>query len=51
MKIAIIAPSPVPFGIGGIENLVSRICNEINQNTIHCAEIIKLPCKEFEFWD
>ena len=30
MKIAVVAPSPVPFVIGGIENLVWSMCDYIN---------------------
>ncbi len=51
MKIAIIAPSPVPFGIGGAENLWWGLLNEINQNSPHQAELIKLPSPEAGFWD
>jgi glycosyltransferase involved in cell wall biosynthesis len=51
MKIAIIAPSPVPFGIGGAENLWWGLLNEINQYTLHQAEVIKLPSPENSFWE
>ena len=51
MKIAIIAPSPVPFTIGGAENLMWGLCENINQLTNHQAELIKLPSKEHSFWD
>lgn len=51
MKIAIVAPSPVPFTIGGIENLVWGMCSWMNQNTKHQVEIIKLPSREHEFWN
>ena len=50
MKIAIVGPSPVPFTIGGAENLLWGLCDTINQKTPHQAELIKLPSKEFEFW-
>ncbi|MFN2437070.1 MAG: glycosyltransferase family 4 protein, partial [Desulfotignum sp.] len=49
MKIAIIAPSPVPFCIGGAENLYWGLLNEINQHTPHQAELIKLPNPETDF--
>lgn len=49
MKIAIVAPSPVPFVIGGAENLWWGLLNEINQNTPHQAELIKLPSPERNF--
>ena len=51
MKIAIVSPSPVPFTIGGAENLAWGLCEAINKYTGHQAELIKLPSKEFEFWD
>ena len=51
MKIAIVGPSPVPFVIGGIENMLRGLYEQINQHTPHQAEIIKLPSKEHTFWD
>lgn len=51
MKIAIVGPSPVPFTIGGIENLMWGLCDTINQKTSHQCELIKLPSKELSFWD
>ena len=51
MTIAILAPSPVPFTIGGVENLVWGLCETINKKTSHRAELIKLPSKELSFWD
>lgn len=50
MKIAIVAPSPVPFRIGGIENLVWSVCDYINKQTNHSADLIKLPSRELDFW-
>lgn len=50
MKIAIVAPSPVPFTIGGVENLLWGLCNWMNQNTEHQVELIKLPSRELDFW-
>jgi glycosyltransferase involved in cell wall biosynthesis len=49
MKIAIVAPSPVPFTIGGSENLWWGLLNWINQNTDHQAELIKIPSPERNF--
>ncbi len=49
MKIAIVAPSPVPFTIGGSENLWWGLLNWINQNTNHQAELIKIPSPEKNF--
>jgi glycosyltransferase involved in cell wall biosynthesis len=51
MKIAIVAPSPVPFTIGGMEKLVHDIADRINEMTPHHAELIKCPSKEGNFWD
>lgn len=51
MKIAVVGPSPVPFTIGGCENLLWGLCDAINQETQHQAELIKLPLKERCFWD
>lgn len=50
MEIAIVGPSPCPFTIGGIENLFWGLQTEINQNTPHRAELIKLPSRESDFW-
>lgn len=51
MQIAIVAPSPVPFCIGGAEKLWWGLQEEINQNTPHQAELIKLPSPEQDFSD
>jgi len=51
VKIAVLAPSAVPFSIGGLENLVWGLCETINKKTAHSAELIKLPSREFEFWE
>lgn len=51
MKIAIVGPSPVPFVVGGVENLLWGLCNAINQSTPHQCELIKLPSREYSFWD
>jgi len=46
VKIGVVAPSPVPFTIGGAENLHWGLLHHINQNTPHQAELIKLPSPE-----
>lgn len=46
MNIAIVAPSAVPFAVGGAENLWWGLVNNINQLTVHQAELIKLPSPE-----
>lgn len=51
MKIAIVAPSHVPFIRGGMENLVWDLCSTINDQTDNEADLIKLPTKEDNFWD
>ncbi len=51
MKIAVVSPSPVPFTIGGAENLMWGLCDSINKYTEHQADLIKLPTKERSFWD
>ncbi|MGO9094324.1 MAG: glycosyltransferase family 4 protein [Bryobacteraceae bacterium] len=51
MNVGIVAPSPVPFCIGGAENLWWGLQDFLNQRTGHTAEIIKLPSREFSFWD
>jgi glycosyltransferase involved in cell wall biosynthesis len=51
MNIAIVGPSPVPFAIGGVENLLWGMTTHINQNTKHNCELIKLPSRENNFWD
>ena len=51
MKIAIVGPSPVPFTVGGCENLLWGLTKSINEETEHVAELIKLPSKEHSFWE
>lgn len=51
MKIAIVGPSPVPFTMGGMENMLSGLYRAINELTPHQAELIKLPVQEGTFWD
>lgn len=46
MKIAIVAPSPVPFRIGGAERLWWRLTAYLNDATRHEAELVKLPSPE-----
>jgi glycosyltransferase involved in cell wall biosynthesis len=50
MKIAIVAPSPVPFTVGGAENLFWGLQTHLNQHTPHDCELIKLPSPEQDFW-
>lgn len=46
MKVAIVAPSPVPFTRGGAERAVSGIEHAINELSPHQAEVIKVPVDE-----
>lgn len=50
MNIALVGPSPVPFTIGGVENVLWGLCDCINQNTSHQVELIKIPSRENDFW-
>ena len=51
MKIAIVAPSSMPFGIGGAEKLWLGLQHNINKLTRHQCELIKIPVRENSFWD
>lgn len=46
MKIAVVAPSPVPFVLGGAERAWQGLVTAINERTSHDAELIKLPSRE-----
>jgi len=46
MKIAIVAPSPVPFLIGGAERVWGGLARAISNETAHDVELIKLPSPE-----
>lgn len=48
MKIAIVAPCPVPYMVGGAEKLWWGLASHLNENTGHQAEIIKLPTPEHD---
>jgi glycosyltransferase involved in cell wall biosynthesis len=51
MQIAIVAPSPVPFDVGGAEKLWWGILEFVNKHTAHQCELIKIPTIENSFWD
>lgn len=51
MKIAIIAPCPVPYTVGGAEKMWWGLQRQINTQTSHQCELIKLPTKEHSFWE
>lgn len=46
MKIAIVAPSPVPFTRGGAERAASGLLDAVNDGTPHDAELVKVPVRE-----
>lgn len=50
MRVAVVAPSPVPFTNGGMERLVWGMVSKINELTRHQADLIKLPLREQDFW-
>jgi glycosyltransferase involved in cell wall biosynthesis len=51
MDVAIVAPCPIPYAIGGAENLWRGLQDHLNEHTPHQAEIIKLPSRELSFWE
>lgn len=51
MKIALVAPSPVPFVIGGAENLWTGWIAALNAQPGVEADLIKLPSPERNFWE
>lgn len=46
MKIAIVAPSPIPFGPGGAEALWAGLYHELLAASSHDVELIKVPVSE-----
>jgi glycosyltransferase involved in cell wall biosynthesis len=48
MKIAIVAPCPIPYMVGGAEKLWWGLAEHFNERTAHQAEIIKLPSPEHD---
>lgn len=51
MKIALVAPSGVPFVVGGAEKSWIGLLNYVNQHTPHAMDLIKLPSPERNFWE
>ncbi len=51
MQIAIIAPSHVPFIVGGAEKLWWGMLEYLNKHTRHQCDLIRLPSKESGFWN
>lgn len=50
MKIAIVAPSPIPFVVGGAEKLFAGLFYNLLKYTSHHVELIKVPIHDQEFW-
>lgn len=50
MKIALVAPSPVPFTFGGTESMIVEIQRLFNIRSSHQCEVIKIPTRENSFW-
>lgn len=46
MKIAIVAPSPVPFDPGGAEAVWTGLYRELSDRSLHDVELIKIPVRE-----
>lgn len=51
MRVAIVAPSSVPFVLGGAERLWNGLTTAINESTPHDCELIKLPSREHNLVD
>jgi glycosyltransferase involved in cell wall biosynthesis len=51
VKIAIVSPHPVPFALGGAENLWWGLQNHINNETEHSADFVTLISPEGSFAD
>jgi glycosyltransferase involved in cell wall biosynthesis len=49
MRIAVVAPSGVPFVFGGAERHFQGLVQAINEGTEHVADLIKLPSPESTF--
>jgi glycosyltransferase involved in cell wall biosynthesis len=46
MRVAVVAPSPVPFTPGGAERVWNGLVRAIDESPGHAAELIKLPVRE-----
>jgi glycosyltransferase involved in cell wall biosynthesis len=51
MDVAIVAPCPVPFQLGGAENLWRALQDHLNERTSHQAALVSLPSREHGFWE
>ena len=50
MKIAIVAPSPIPYVQGGAERLWRGLTSAIESEG-HLCELFNIPCRDESFWD
>ncbi|HEY6761431.1 MAG TPA: glycosyltransferase family 4 protein, partial [Baekduia sp.] len=51
MDVAIVAPCPVPFQLGGAENLWRALQDHLNEETGHQAALVSIPSREHGFWE
>lgn len=51
VSIALVAPSGVPFVVGGAEKLWWGLAQHVNRHTEAAMELIKLPSPERSFWE
>jgi glycosyltransferase involved in cell wall biosynthesis len=49
MRIALVAPSAVPYTVGGAEKLWWGLTTHVNRHTPHAMELVKLPSPERNF--
>lgn len=49
MKIAVVAPEPVPVAVGGAERLCDGLVAAIVEHTGHECDLIKIPSPEYSF--
>jgi glycosyltransferase involved in cell wall biosynthesis len=50
VRIAIVAPSPIPFLVGGAEKLFAGLFHNLLKYTDHQVELLKIPVHDQEFW-
>jgi len=46
MRVAVVAPSPVPFTLGGAERAWNGIVRAVNDRSEHACELLKIPTPE-----
>ena len=50
MKIALIAPCPVPYAVGGAQRLWWGWADYMNAHTAHAVELLQIPSPEHDFF-